>query len=91
MTAFLHRDPAAPAGVEIVYGDAAHVAAVRRAVARKDAVIDTIGGTTRYKNSGLETSTAKAIVDAMRAEGVRRLVVVSAMGVSDSVKQAMFW
>ena len=82
---------ALPSGARIVSGDAADAEAVRRAVAGHEAVIDTIGGTTPWKDSGLEASTGKAIIAGMKAEGVRRLIVVSAMGVGDSADQASFF
>lgn len=91
VTAFTHADDTSPAdGVRVVVGDAADVEAVRRAVAGQDAAIDTIGGSTPWKDSGLEAATAKAIIAGLQAEGVRRLVVVSAMGVSESADQAGF-
>lgn len=90
VTAFLHGGEDAPAGAASVSGDAADVASVRKAVAGHDAAIDTIGGTTPWKDSGLEASTAKAIIAGMQAEGVRRLVVISAMGVGGTDDQASF-
>ena len=78
VTAFAHGAGAMPAGVRVASGDASNFAAVRRAVAGHDAVIDTIGGTAPWKDSGLEASTAKAIIEGMKAEGVRRLIVISA-------------
>ena len=82
---------APPAGVRVVSGDAADAEAVRRAVAGHDAVIDTIGGTTPWTDSGLEASIGRAIIAGMKAGGVRRLIVVSAMGVGGSADQASFF
>ena len=90
ITAFTHGDGVSPSGVRVVSGDASDADAVRRAVAGQDAVIDTIGGNTPWKDSGLETSTAKATIAGMKAEGVRRLLVISALGVGDSAGQASF-
>ncbi len=90
VTAFSHSDAATPAGVRAVAGDAADASTVRRALAGQEAVIDTIGGSTPYKDSGIETDTAQAIVAGMKAEGIRRLVVVSALGLGDSADQAPF-
>lgn len=90
VTAFTHGDGVSPSGVRVVSGDASDADAVRSAVAGHDAVIDTIGGTTPWKDSGLEASTAKAIITGMKAEGVRRLIVISAMGVGESADQASF-
>lgn len=91
VTAFTHGgDARPPVGVRVVTGDAADDGAVRRAVAGHDAVIDTIGGTTPWKDSGLEAKTAAAIIAGMRAGGARRFIVISAMGVDESREQASF-
>ncbi len=78
-------------GVEIAVGEAENADAVRAAIAGKDGVIDTIGGKTPYKDTELERTAAKNIIEAMQAEGVRRLVVVSMMGIGESSEQAPFW
>ena len=78
-------------GVRVVSGDAGDAAAVRKAIAGQDAVIDTIGGKTPYKDTELERSAARNIVGAMKAEHVRRLIVVSMMGLGESASQARFW
>lgn len=91
VTAFVHKPEPFQNGVTVVVGDAEEAAALDGAVDGQDAVIDTIGGTTPYKDTGLEVSTARKLVAAMRAKGARRLVVVSAMGVDDSVDNAPFW
>ncbi len=77
--------------IRVITGDATDPGAVRTAVAGQDAVIDTIGGETPYKETDLESGVARNIVDAMQAEGVKRLVVVSMMGIGDSKHQAPFW
>ena len=92
VTVFVHTSehPGGPT-VRILSGDAGDPAAVRRAVAGQDAVIDTIGGKTPYKDTELERAAARNIVAAMREEGVRRLIVVSMMGIGESSEQAPFW
>jgi uncharacterized protein YbjT (DUF2867 family) len=77
--------------VKVILGDATTPDDVRRAVWGQDAVIDTIGGTTPYKTTELERMSARNLIDAMRATGVRRLVVVSMMGIGESRAQAPFW
>ena len=92
VTAFV-RDPARyapPAGVRVVAGDATDPAAVAGAIAGQDAVIDTIGGKTPWKHTELERTVAGAVLAGMRQHGVRRLVVVSALGVGDSTAQTGF-
>jgi nucleoside-diphosphate-sugar epimerase len=92
VTVFVHDSGAqSHPGVRVVTGDAQSLDAVRKAIAGQDAVIDTIGGKTPYKDTQLERTAARHIVDAMRAQGVRRLVVVSMMGIGDSRQQTPFW
>ena len=92
VTIFVHTDPENPApGVNVVVGDASDANAVRQAISGMDAVIDTIGGKTPYKATELERTAARNIVEAMKAEGVRWLAVVSMMGVGDSTENSPFW
>ena len=92
MTAFVRdRSKQQRLGIEVAVGEADNAEAVRAAIAGQDAVIDTIGGKTPYKDTELERNAAKNIIDAMRAKGVSRLVVVSMMGVGVSHDQAPFW
>ncbi len=92
VTAFVRdRSKEQRLGVDIAVGDTGDAEAVRAAISGKDAVIDTIGGKTPYKETELERTAAKNIIDAMQSEGVRRLVVVSMMGIGESHDQAPFW
>ncbi len=91
VSVFTHSGHPQPEGVQVFTGDAKDSKAVHRAVAGQDAAIDTIGGTAPYKSTDLESSSAQAIIEAMQAERVRRLVVISMMGVGDSVEQSPFW
>ncbi|MBC7799897.1 MAG: NAD(P)H-binding protein, partial [Gemmatimonadaceae bacterium] len=91
VTIFAHSGESREDGVSVVKGDAGDAEAVRRALAGQDAVIDTIGGSTPYKDTDLETSAARNILDGMKTGGAKRLIVISAMGVGDSVEQAPFW
>ena len=80
-----------PANVRVLTGDAQDSAAVRKAISGQDAVIDTIGGKAPYKTTDLESAAARNIIEAMQTESVRRLVVISMMGIGDSAEQAPFW
>jgi len=73
-------------GVKPIRGDALDQAVVRRAVAKADAVVVTIGAPAR-DTSGLRARATATIIDAMRRENVRRLIVQSSMGVDDSAPQ----
>lgn len=92
VTAFVHNaaDYQAPAGVRVLAGDATNTALIGQAVAGQDAVLDAIGGHTPFLTTHLEENTAKAVIAAMQQHGVRRLLVISVLGVGDSQAQATF-
>ena len=76
--------------VRVVEGDVLDSAKIDPAVAGQDAVLDAVGGSTPYKETTLETNAARNVMDAMRRNGVRRLVVTSAMGIGESKENAGF-
>ncbi|MEU9447252.1 SDR family oxidoreductase [Streptomyces sp. NPDC048277] len=75
------RDPArltvTGAGLEVVRADLTDPEAVRPAVAGRDAVLSGLGARSR-KEAGVAARLTRTVLSAMQAEGVRRLVVVSA-------------
>jgi putative NADH-flavin reductase len=79
------------ANVRIVAGDVLDATAVDAAVAGQDAVIDALGGKTPWKVTTMETNAAHNIVNAMRRNGVRRLLKISVVGAGESVKNAGFF
>ena len=89
----LVRDPSKvkATNVKVVTGDATKPSDVLKAMRGQQAAIDSIGGTTPYKATKLERTSAQNIVAAMKAENVRRLIVVSMMGLGESYSQAPFW
>ena len=89
VTAFVHKaDKYDTSNVRVVEGDATDEAAVEKAVIGQDAVLDTIGGKTPYKETTLEASAAKTIIKAMQQNKVRRLVVTSSIGEGESIANA---
>lgn len=93
VTAFV-RDAATyspPENVRVVAGDATDQASVDEAMAGQDAVIDTIGGKVPYRKTTLERSVAGAVVAAMKANGAKRVIVISAFGVGDSADQVSWF
>jgi len=70
-------------GIQVIQGDAQDPVAVREAVRGADAVIIALGGQpsdrTRPRTQG-----TLATIDAMRAEGVDRVVALSVLGAGDS-------
>ena len=92
VTVFVHDASQQPhSGVSVVSGDAQDKDAVRSAISGQNAVIDAIGGKTPYKTTDLESGAAQNIIAAMQSEGVRRLIVISMLGVGDSAEQTPFW
>jgi len=77
--------------VRVIEGDATDSVSTQEAVAGQDAVIDTIGGKTPYKETTLESSAAKAIIASMQQNGVRRLVVTSMIGEGESKENATWY
>ncbi|OIK00017.1 NAD(P)-dependent oxidoreductase [Streptomyces colonosanans] len=75
------RDPArlavTGAGLEVVRADLTDVDALRPAVAGRDAVLSGLGPRSR-KDAGVATRLTRTMLGALEAEGVRRLLVVSA-------------
>ncbi|MBC9728966.1 NAD(P)-dependent oxidoreductase [Streptomyces sp. TRM68367] len=75
------RDPARLSvtgeGLEVFRSDLTDPAAVRPAVAGRDAVLSGLGARSR-RGAGVATRLTRTVLDAMEAEGTRRLLVVSA-------------
>lgn len=92
VTAFVQKaDEYKDANARIIEGDATDQAAMDKAVVGQDAVLDTIGGKTPYKETTLETSAARTIIASMQRHGVRRLVVTSMIGEGGSKENATFY
>lgn len=72
-----------PEGVSEVVGDALDAEVARGAVAGADAVVLTVGSTGGSDRHRADVT--RSVVEAMRAGGVRRLVVQSSLGVGDSM------
>ncbi len=77
--------------VRMIEGDATNRDELDPAVRGQDAVLDTIGGKTPYKETTLESSAAKTIIASMQQNGVRRLVATSMLGVGESEANATFY
>ena len=77
-----------PGNVDIVHGDARNPSRLDQVMTGQHAVIDTIGGHTPFLKTDLEASSAKVIVDVMKRNQVKRLIVISVLGVGDSKDQA---
>jgi putative NADH-flavin reductase len=71
------RLPVTGTGLEVFRADVSDPEAVRPAVSGRDAVLSGLGARSR-RDAGVATRLTRAVLAAMEAEGVRRLVVVSA-------------
>ena len=74
--------------VHVVEGDVFDARAIAPVIAGHDAVVVTLGG---GRKGGVRARGTAAIIEAMRATGVRRLVVQSLIGVGDSREQLNFF
>jgi putative NADH-flavin reductase len=81
---------AAQSGLTIVPGNVLDPAAVAQTVQGVEAVICTLGGTANNPRTVVSAGTNN-IVQAMGAQGVRRLIVISSLGVGDSKNQVPFF
>ncbi|MEP1062631.1 NAD(P)H-binding protein [Stenomitos frigidus AS-A4] len=77
-----------PPNVRVFTGDATDPAVISHATAGQDAVIDTVGGKTPWRQTEIEQRVARAIVAAAKKNGTRRIIAISALGVGDSTAQA---
>jgi putative NADH-flavin reductase len=91
VTAFVHNaETYVRHDVQVAQGDALNPAEVTAALTGQEAVIDTLGGKTPYKESTLETDAARILIAAMQQANVRRLLVVSALGEGQSKANTSF-
>jgi putative NADH-flavin reductase len=72
--------------LEVFRADLTDPRAVRGAVAGRDVVLSALGARSR-KDAGVATRLTRTVLDAMEAEGVRRLLVVSAAPVGPAPEQ----
>lgn len=70
--------------VTVVTGDFTRLDAVKSTIEGQDAVLCTLGSRELYRNSGLRALGTRAIIESMNEEGVKRLVVMSSLGIGES-------
>ena len=88
ITAFVRREgPAGLEGARIVSGDATDAQALERALPGQDAVVSTLGVRTLSPHA-LQERAMRVLVPAMERAGVRRLIVMSALGVGSTRSSA---
>ena len=78
------RLPSFSKEIKVLTGDFSHKDTVAATIKGQDAVICTLGSRELYKNSGLRTLGTRAIIEVMEKEGVKRLLVMSSMGIGES-------
>lgn len=78
-------------GARIVQGDARDVATLRAALRGQDAVVSALGTpASPFRPVSLVSEATRALVSAMTAEQVRRLVVITGIGAGDSAGHGGF-
>ncbi len=75
----------APEGATVVRGDASDLEVARRAVRGADAVIVVVGGARGSRSA--RTDVTLRVIEAMRDEGVDRLIVQTSLGTGDSARR----
>ncbi len=92
VTAFVHNAKEFEGeGARVVEGDVLDAAVVEGAVAGQEAVLDALGGHTPWKETSLDSNAARNIIRAMHKHGVKRLMVVSAIGVGGTEDLVPSW
>lgn len=81
----LSRSGQGPEGVRVLTGDALDSSAAASAVTGADAVVVTVGGA--KGNPRHRAAVTRTVIEAMKREGVQRLMVQSSLGAGDSGKQ----
>ena len=78
-------------GANLIVGDARDETALRRALRGRDAVISSLGTpASPFREVTLLSTATRALVSAMKAERVSRLVCITGMGAGDSVGHGGF-
>ena len=83
----LARDPSklpAHPALHVVQGDGRNLADVEKAIQGQDAVITCIGASQMKTAEFLVSTSARPLVEAMKKHGVKRLLLLSSLGVGDS-------
>ena len=93
VTALVHHGEKydAPLRVHVVTGDVLNPQTLDKAMPGQDAVIDALGGHTPWKDTGLERDAARNVIESMKKSGVKRLLVVSAIGVGETKDLVPGW
>ncbi|WP_315724319.1 MULTISPECIES: SDR family oxidoreductase [unclassified Bradyrhizobium] len=72
-------------GAQLIVGDARDEATLRKALKGQDAVISSLGTSlSPFKEVTTLSTSTRALVEAMKAEGVARLVAITGIGAGDS-------
>ena len=93
VTALVHTAETyeAPLKVRVVAGDVLNPTTLEKAMPGQEAVIDALGGHTPWKDTGLEKDAARNVIESMKKNGVKRLLVVSAIGVGETKDLVPGW
>jgi putative NADH-flavin reductase len=90
VTAFVRRAERAPVGVQVIVGDVDDAPAVAACIAGHDVVISALGVGKALAPDPAVVRGIGHIIEGMRAHGLRRLIYMSFIGVTES-RQAAGW
>ena len=76
--------------LEVIGGDATDGATMDAAVAGSDAVVSVIGVAYTWSPVDVYSGAARLVIESMRRHGLRRIVVVTSMGVPRKVEEGRF-
>lgn len=79
------------AALKLFVGDISQLEVIKDTVRGQDAVVCALGARELYTNSGIRAKGTRAIIEAMKATGVKRLVVISSMGIGESWNHLPFF
>jgi len=79
------------AALKLFAGDISQLEVIKDTVRGQDAVVCALGARELYTNSGIRAKGTRAIIEAMKATGVKRLVVISSMGIGESWNHLPFF
>ena len=85
-----NRMPLVHANMRVVLGDVRDRESVTKTILGSDAVLSCLGSRNLLRNTRVVSEGIRLVMEVMRQQGVRRLVVESAFGAEESIAQATF-
>ena len=86
-----NRMPLVNENMRLVLGNVLERESVTKTILGSDAVINCLGQASLTHNMGVVSEGTRMIVEVMKQQGVRRLVITSSFGVGESRQKAAWW